>query len=93
VPAPAETIVVFAPIDSALTEQEKGPNLDAAAEAIAAAQKAAGPQPSLLAQLEAAIKVIGIQGVLLLGYDEALTNSNEKLAKIRATQNQQLPAP
>lgn len=93
VPAPAETIVVFAPVDSSLTEEEKGPDLDAAAVAIAAAQKAAGPLPSLMAQLEAALKVIGIYGVLLFDYDEALTSSNEKLAKIRATQNKQLPAP
>ncbi|MBK8159107.1 MAG: hypothetical protein IPK59_10195 [Rhodospirillaceae bacterium] len=86
-PAPAETIVVFAPIDSALTECKSGPDLNVAAESIEAARAGGG---SLLDQ---ALKVIGIQGTMIYQYDEALADCKGKGAKIRALQNKQLPAP
>jgi hypothetical protein len=86
-PPPAETITIFAPIDSALTECKDGPDLSAAAQHIAAVKTAGGTL------LDQALKVIGIQGVMLLQYDEALADCKGKAAKIRALQGKELPSP
>lgn len=86
-PPPVETVTIFAPIDSALTECKDGPDLSAAAQQIAAVKAAGGTL------LDQALKVIGIQGVMLFQYDEALADCKGRAAKIRALQGKQLPAP
>jgi hypothetical protein len=86
-PPPAETITIFAPIDSALTECKDGPDLSVVAQQIAAVKAAGG------ALLDQALKVIGIQGVMLYQYDEALADCKGKAAKIRALQGKELPEP
>lgn len=85
-PPPVETVVVFAPIDSALTECKDGPDLAVAAANIDAVKASGG------SLLEQALKIIGLQGVMLFQYDEALADCKGKGAKIRALQGREMPS-